>query len=64
MNLIKLIKYGKYRNYDEIFKNTYFEKQRVVGSDYSTSKVTEDMKFLNKMWKFQGVRKGIYQGDQ
>ena len=49
MNLIKLIKYGKYRNYEKIFKDTYFEKQKVVGYDYSTSKVTEDMKFLNKM---------------
>ena len=125
MNLIKFIKYGKYRNYTKLsrFKSVssidddYLEavtgavlknlakltgkhlccslfliklqackliekklqhwcfplhvktflrtptlKSRVVGSDYSTSKVTENMEFLNKMWKVQGGKKRNLQG--
>ena len=36
-----------------------FQKKKHTGGG-----VAEDMEFLNKMWKFQGPRKGIYRGDQ
>ena len=38
---------------------SYFRKKHTGGEG-----VTEDMEFLNKIWKFQGPRKGIYRGDQ
>ena len=44
---------------------SYFRKKTYIqmGSGAGGG-VAENMKFLNKMWKLKGPRKGIHRGDQ
>ena len=44
--------------------NELFQKATYRWGGGGEGRVAEGMEFLNKMWKFQGPRKGIYQGSR